>query len=299
MRFFKKENDPFEKKISIEEAREEYNESFEIRWRSALGAFLEEREDAMYLLGPSSYLFSLDGIKIAVDPQVRRASDLEKIKDTVVPFFSKLSAVLVTHEHDDHFDTKLTNLLKDEALIWYLPHDMGKRWIEESGLRKESIRFVSPGDTFEIGSVKVRAFDTPHRPFGADWDLPERGYELTARGGRILLPGDIREYAYEEYPAMQGADLCVAHVWAGNNTIDPAEYLPRMECAADRFATTFAAKKYFLCHLYEIGRQQHVMWDAEHAEILAKKITDRLPEAEAIMPILGRGYRLFSCEEIK
>ena len=119
MQYFIKSGDPLERKISIEEAIEEYNESFEIRWRAALGAFAEEQRDSMVLLGPSSYLFCLGGVKIAVDPQIRRDSDLARVKDTILPFFSGLSAILITHEHDDHFDKKLTNLLKDTNLVWF------------------------------------------------------------------------------------------------------------------------------------------------------------------------------------
>ena len=298
MGYFKKINDPLERKISLEEAIEEYNESFEERWRSGLSAIMECDEDAMLLCGPSSYIFSFAGEKIAVDPQVRRASDLEKIKDTIVPHFSKMSAVLVTHEHDDHFCTPLANLLKDTDLIWYLPEGMRQKWVGESGLRPESIRFVRPGDSFQIGKVTVNVFDSPHKPFEADWEMVERGYELIAERGRILLPGDIREYRYNDYPPMQGADLCITHVWAGNNSIDPEKYLPRMEECADFFAR-FEAKNYLMAHLYEIGREQHVMWDADHAACLAEKLCARLPDAKSAMPILGRMYRLFSCEEMQ
>ena len=297
MQLFKKTNDPFEKKISLEDAIKEYDESFEARWRQALAAFAEEKDDCVYLIGPSSYLFLLGGTKIAVDPQVRRESDLEKIKDTVVPFFSAFDAILISHEHDDHFDNKLSNLLKDTDLTWYLPEGIKPVWVEKSGLRPACIRYVSPEDVFTVGSVKVHAFDSPHKPFGAEWEMAERGYELITEKGRVLLPGDIREYAYDAYPPMQGADLCITHVWAGNNTVDPQQYLPRMENCADFFAR-FAAKKHFLTHLYEIGREQHVMWDTEHADILAQRLKERLPDTEAKAPILGRGYRLFSCEEI-
>lgn len=292
MQYFIKSDDPLERKISLEEAISEYNESFEIRWRAALGAFAEEQRDSMVLLGPSSYLFKLGRARIAADPQIRRRSDLEKVKDTILPFFQGLSAILITHEHDDHFDKKLTNLLKDTNLVWYLPSRMKERWIEESGLRKECMRFVSPGDEFDLDGVHVRAFHSPHVPNGATFEMDERGYELTTEKGRILLPGDIREYSYAGYPPMQGADYCFAHVWAGNNTVTPAEYLPRMEQCADFFAR-FAAKEYFLGHLYEIGREQHVMWDTEHAEILTALLKSRLPETKVCTPILGRRYPLF------
>ena len=297
MQYFRKDPDPLERKIPLGEAIKEYDESFEKRWRYALAAFDARTEDTLAIIGPSSYLLKLGGTRIAIDPQIRRESDLERVKDTIVPFFSRFDAILITHEHDDHFDIKLSRLLRDTGLTWYLPEGIKPLWVEKSELRPESIRYASPEDVFTLGGVRVHAFDSPHKPFDADWEMAERGYEITAEGGRLLFPGDIREYAYDAYPPMQGADLCFAHVWAGNNTVDPDEYMPRMKKAADFFAR-FAAKKYFLCHLYEIGRTQHVMWDTEHAEILSGMLKERLPGITAKAPTLGRLYNPFTGEEI-
>ena len=289
--------DPFATKMTLKEAIQKYDEEFELRWRTVLKEFKEEKADAMHICGPSSYLFTLAGEKIAVDPQIRRKSDFALVEDTVKEYFGSLSAILITHEHDDHFCTPLARLLKNTDVIYYLPHDMHQKWIDESELPPERIRFVHPGDVFKIGEVTVKAFHTPHRPFGADWDLPERGYELSTEKGRVLLPGDIREYDYKDYPKeLYGADLCIAHVWAGNDSIHPEEYLPKMEKAADLFSL-FAAKQYFFAHLYEIGRQQSVMWDTDHADLLGKKIRERLPAAKTKTPLLGHGYRLFDSEE--
>ena len=291
-------NDPFASKMSLEEAIEKYDEEFELRWRSVLKEFKEEQEDAMHICGPSSYLFTLSGEKIAVDPQIRRASDLSLVSDTIKEAFGSLSAILITHEHDDHFSIPLAKLLADSDVIFYLPHDMKPCFIEASEIPAERIRLVHPGDVFQIGSVTVKAFHSPHVPKEASFEMPERGYELSTARGRVLLPGDIREYSYEGYPKeLFGADLCIAHVWAGNDTIHPEEYLPRMEDAADFFAR-FGAKRYFFGHLYEIGREQIVMWDTDHADLLGKKIRDRLPSAETQTPLLGHGYRLFGGEEI-
>ena len=293
-----KENDPFASKLTLEEARVEYDKSFEARWRQVLKEFKEAAEDSIHICGPSSYLFTLAGEKIAVDPQIRRSSDFALVEDTLREAFGSLSAILITHEHDDHFCTPLARLLKDTDVIYYLPFGIREQWVEESELPPERIRYVHPGDVFQIGAVTVRGFESPHVPFGASHALVECGYELTTARGRVLLPGDIREYDYKDYPPMQGADLCITHVWAGNDAIHPEEYLPRMEKCADFFAR-FGAKKYLLGHLYEIGREQLYMWDMDHAAILTKNLKARMPACEVSVPLFGHGYRLFSCEEIK
>ena len=293
-----KMQDPFATKMTLGEAIQKYNEEFELRWRTVLKEFKEEKEDALHICGPSSYLFTLAGEKIAVDPQIRRASDFALVKDTLKETFGSISAILITHEHDDHFCIPLAKLLADSDVIFYLPHDMKKCWIEASELPAERIRLVHPGDVFRIGAVTVKAFHSPHVPKEASFEMPERGYELSTARGRVLLPGDIREYSYEGYPKTLGAaDLCIAHVWAGNDTIHPEAYLPRMEDAADFFAR-FDAKQYFFAHLYEIGREQIVMWDTDHADLLGEKIRDRIPAAKTKTPLLGHGYRLFGGEEI-
>ena len=79
--------DPFATKICLKEALAEYDKTFEERWRSALRAFRTAVEDSLYLIGPSSYLFTLAGEKIAVDPQIRRDADLVKVEDTIVNIF--------------------------------------------------------------------------------------------------------------------------------------------------------------------------------------------------------------------
>ncbi len=293
-----KNTDPIARKILLQEAIAEYDKSFEERWRSALAAFKSEQEDSMYLIGPSSYLFTLAGEKIAVDPQIRRKSDLAKVADTIKEYFGSLSAILITHEHDDHFCTPLARILKDSPVSWYIPKGTKQRWIEESELPPEKIRYVWEGDEIQIGAVTVRVFESPHIPFGQEKALVECGYELSTASGRVLLPGDIREYGYKNYPPIAPPDVCITHVWAGNDSVHPEEYLPRMEQAADFFAN-FGAKQYWFGHLYEIGREQHVMWDTDHAEILSAALKKRLPNCGALTPLLGYGYRLFSGEEIE
>ncbi len=290
--------DPFATKICLKEALAEYDKTFEERWRSAIRAFRTAVEDSLYLIGPSSYLFTLAGEKIAVDPQIRRDADLVKVEDTIVNTFGSLSAILITHEHDDHFCMKLTRMLKDTPVVWYLPKGMKASLIEESGLKPERIRYVCEGDEIRLGAVTIRVFESPHVPFGKEKTIVECGYELSAASRHVLLPGDIREYGYQDYPPIHLPDVCIAHLWAGNDMVHPEAYLPRLEEAADFFAR-LKAKQYWFGHLYKIGREQHKMCDVEHAELLGALLKKRLPHCDTLVPLLGYGYRLFSEEEIK
>ena len=272
----------------------DYDEHFVGRWTRAFDEFRASAgEDRMWLVGPTSYLFSIAGQKIAVDPQIRREVDLAAVSARLVEDFSCVSAVLITHQHDDHMCIPLMRALKDTSIRWYLPYGCRADLVEKSEIKAENIVWVHDGDEFVFGDLTVRAFDTPHVPAGEDMaSFVERGYELIAENGRVLMPADVRNYDYDAYPDFGNVDLCLSHLWAGNDTLNPEHYLPMLEKFA-AFSAKFQAKQYFLCHLYEIGRKEIHMWRDEHAEIAIRMLTERLPACRVGVPRIGESYALF------
>lgn len=277
----------------------DYDLHFEEWWRGIFSEYREGDGDRLWLAGPSSYVFSLSGVRFAVDLQIRRACDLERVKDTLVEDLSELSFMLITHQHDDHFCIPLMQKLKDTNIHWYLPEGCRADLIEASGLRRENITFLRAGDSFSVGGLTVRAFRSPHLGAGADQSLfPELGYELVTSRGRVLLPADVRDYSFTDYPDFGEVDLCLAHLWGGNDALDAAAYGPMLDACADFFAR-FGAKRYFFSHLYEIGRGDLYMWHEGHAAIVAEKIKARLAEACTAVPEIGVCYPLFEEEKRK
>lgn len=272
----------------------DYDEHFLARWRHALDEFrASEGEDRMWLVGPTSYLFSIAGQKLAVDPQIRRASDFDALLPHLVQDFSPVSAVLITHQHDDHMCLPLMRALKDTPIRWYLPFGCRLDLVERSEIKPENIVWVRDGDEFSFGALTVRAFDTPHVPAGEDMaSFPERGYELITGRGRVLMPADVRNYDYDGYPDFGAVTLCLAHLWAGNDAIHEENYLPLLEKFAE-FLARFRAETYFLCHLYEIGRKELFLWHDGHAEIAAHKLLSHLPQSRVTLPRIGESYALF------
>ena len=278
----------------LAQAIRDYDEHFVGRWTRAFDEFRASRgEDRMWLVGPTSYLFAIAGQKIAVDPQIRRDVDLEAVLPRLVEDFSCVSCVLITHQHDDHMCIPLMRALKDTPTRWYLPFGCRQDLVEQSEIKAENIVWVHDGDEFVFGDLTVRAFDTPHVPAGEDMaSFIERGYELVSPHGRVLMPADVRNYSYDAYPDFGKIDVCLSHLWAGNDALDPEKYLPMLEKFAD-FSAHFGAKRYFLCHLYEIGRKQLYMWHDGHAEIAARMLTERLPESLVTVPKIGESFPLF------
>lgn len=280
----------------LERMLAEYDRHFDAWWRGVFSAYKTERGDRLWLAGPSAYVFSLAGVRFAVDLQIRRACDLARVEDTLVGDLSALSFILITHQHDDHFCIPLLSRLRDTRVRVYLPEGIRADLVEAAGLRAENIVYLKSGDVIREGAVTIRAFRSPHLGAGADQSLfPELGYEITSARGRILLPADVRDYSYTDYPDFGEVDLCLAHLWGGNDALDPAAYLPMLDACADFFAR-FRAKRYFLTHLYEIGRGELYMWQESHADYVGRELRARVAGAAVQVPRIGEGYALFEEE---
>ena len=267
----------------------DYDKNFRASWKRIFTEYRQENVgDRMWLAGPSSSVFSLAGERFAVDLQIRRPQDLEALLPGLAEDTSALSHILVTHEHDDHLCLPLMQALKDMPIRWYLPYNSHREWVEATGISMDKITWLEPGDCFSIGKLRVRSFNTPHAKPGIPI-FTQCGYEITAPSGKILLPGDIRDYEYDAYPDFGKVDLCISHLWAGDDSIHPEQYLPLMKQFTERIAG-FHADRYFLCHLYEIARDEQHLWDFSHAGTAMQMLYHTLPECEVQIPRIGRSY---------
>lgn len=270
---------------------EEYDRTFLNNWRRIFEEHKRSKnEDRLWLAGPTSYIFNFGGEKFAVDPQIRRQKDRDILLPSAAEEMSAVRFVLITHDHDDHMCVPLMRALKDTPIVWYLPKYARADFIEASGIKKENIVWVSAGDIFEIGKLKIKAYYTPHGKQGGKFP-DQRGYEIITPNGTVFIPGDVRDYDYCGYDELGKIDLCLSHLWAGNNAIDEAEYAPIMEKYAD-FTAEFHARNYFLCHLYEIGRTEQYMWHDGHADRAARLLNERMPETSVTVPRVGESYSL-------
>jgi hypothetical protein len=278
----------------LERAIAEHERCFFENWDRAFSELRNAGKDEckVWLVGPSSYLFSIRGVKFAVDLQVRRAVDLEALADRLCDDLSTLSFVLITHQHDDHFCVPLINMAARLPIVWYLPREMPEHLRARLILDADKIRLLSAGDSLELGNLRIKAFSSPHVRPDSTVSLPELGYLINTERGTVLIPGDVRDYDYRDYPELGDIDLCISHLWAGDNAIDKEEYLPKLEKFVD-FSLRFNARRYFICHLYEIGRKEKFMWHSGHAETATRMFKEKRPESNVDVPIGGRSYELF------
>lgn len=277
--------------IPLSEVLADYDLHFPGHWRRVFADLADAADDRIFLAGPSSYLFSLAGQKFAVDPQIRREADFRRIQDTLPAVFAPFSFILITHPHADHMCLPLMNALRDTPIRWYIPAEIPDTMFDSAGLRPENVIRVRHGDVIREGALTIRVFNSCHvRPGRKPY--PQCGYEICSPAGNILMPVDVRDYRFRDYPDFSEVDLCLSHVWAGDDAVHPENYLPMLEQFA-RFSAQFDARRYFLCHLYEIGRTEEFMWHHGHAEIAAQQLRTLLPDSTVEIPDLWQGYSLF------
>lgn len=276
-----------------ESAIADYDKNFINYWSKITSEYVDaDFSDSVWLTGPSSYVFLLGDQRFAVDLLIRRQKDLDALLPRLVSDLSRLSFVLITHEHEDHMCIPLMQALKNEPIRWYIPHGTAPELIEESELKEENIVFVHPGDEFTEGNLTIRAFKSPHFPEGKPELFPEVGYKIISPNGTVLIPADVRNYSYTGYPDFGKVDVCIAHLWAGNDSLNEANYLPMLRKFVDFFAK-INAKRYFWCHLYDVGRTEDKMWHEGHADIADQLLTALLPISVSCAPRIGKSYSLF------
>lgn len=111
----------------------------------------------------------------------------------------ELDGVLITHEHADHI-AGLKMLLKYHAPTIFAPHTVAGRL---GGILPEAIdrmRVIDVGRSYEISTLSVRAFHTPH-------DTDESvGYRIEGAGGSFALATDMGCVTDEVLDGLLGAD---------------------------------------------------------------------------------------------
>lgn len=128
-----------------------------------------------------------------VDPQ----SDLSPIRQALKKFQLKLVAVLLTHTHHDHV-AGLRELIREDSS---LPIYLGEKDLHRiATLTKDSkgVRLLKDNESFQIGSLIVRALHTPGHSAG------ECTYAVdTEKNGAYLFTGDtifIRDCGRTDFP---------------------------------------------------------------------------------------------------
>ncbi len=125
----------------------------------------------------SCLLVEVGGVKILTDVGSYSAT---------VPDVSGLSAVLITHEHQDHFDIpKLKEVLTRNPGAQVITHAGVGEKLTEAGIEWTAIE---PGETVDVAGVSIESFGTEHAIiYGDSSPCRNTGFLIA---GKLYIPGD-------------------------------------------------------------------------------------------------------------
>ena len=241
------------------------------------------------LVHAASYLFSTNGYFWGMDLAFRACYALSSAPSRVAELLRDLKLMVITHGHRDHFEERTVRALAENDTLWLIPDFLEEKALA-FGLKKEKIILAKKNESVKIGPLTFLPFESRHfRPVTGK-GVKEYGYFVTAEGEpSIAFPGDIRDYENPDFPFAE-ADVCFSHIWYSDDNRQEESYENVLPLA--KFALRASGKKIFLCHLYENGRPDHLMWRKEHAELARKEILRLSPETEVSVPDWGEVVKL-------
>ena len=220
-------------------------------------------------IGHATVFVDLDGVRLLTDPLLRnRVVHLRR--STPVPAARSLrglDAVLISHAHYDHLDLpSLERLGKKLPVV--VPRGLGGLLRRR---RFESVLEIEVGETFSIGSLRIRAVPAEHDrsrgPLGASADPV--GYVV--EGSRsIYFAGDTD--LFDGMRELGPVDVGLVPIWGwgpglGGGHLDPAGAAEAVARIQPKLVIPIHWGTYFPIHLGLKGRPRFV--DLPPLEFLA------------------------------
>lgn len=252
---------------------------------------VKEKKEGSYLglVHAASYLFSTSGYFWGMDLAFRACYDLSETPHRVAELLSDLKLMVITHGHRDHFEQRTIRAMAENDTLWLIPDFLEEKALS-FGLKREKLILAKKDEPVTVGPLTFLPFESRHFRPATGKGVKEYGYYVTAEGEPSLaFPGDIRDYAAPAFP-FEEADVCFSHIWYSDDNRKEESYENVLPLAS--FALRASKKKILLCHLYENGRPDHVMWRMEHAEKARKEILKLSPDTEVLIPDWGEVIRL-------
>ncbi len=241
------------------------------------------------LLAPSSYLFSTNGYPWAMDIAFLELIQLAKSPSLIKKYLGNIKCMILTHAHVDHFEKRTVRALCDTDITWVVPHFMLDR-VLNLGVRRERIVSVRAGDVVSVGPLSIRVLAGRHFRPVTKKGIDAVGYFITAKDApSIAFPGDVRDFGTPESGELD-ADHCFAHVWLGDEALDPESYLPQSKALAE-FMLKHSRRSILLTHLFS-NRSSDKRWTLHHAAIVNDAICERSPETTVSIPRYGEIFDL-------
>lgn len=269
-------------------SRIEYLDELRLHYDGCFRRSLEvlDKKEGCYgtLIAPSSYLFSTNGYKWAMDVSFQTIYHLAETPSCVREYLGGIDCMLLTHAHADHMEESTIRALSDTNIDWVVPEFLVDN-VLSFGVRPEKITAVRAGDEIRVGPLSIRVLEGKHFRPGTRSGIDAVGYLISADGAPTLaFPSDVRDYSVADGEELC-ADHCFAHVWLTDNALDPEMYIPKSREFAE-YMLSKSRKSILLTHL-NINRTEDKRWTLHHARVASDAILERSPETVVRVPRYG------------
>lgn len=276
----------------VERVYKRVRDNFDIWFDSSTSVLSEPHGMHFGLMHSSSYFFSDNGYRFAVDIAFRNARFLSDAPARMHDKLKNLDLFIVTHGHRDHFEESTARALSDTDIKWLIP-DFLLDMAADFGIKKENTIVIGENETVKAGPLSVTAFAGRHYRAGTDKGVPEYGYYIKSDNGvSLVLPADVRDLSLDSMPDIPKADYCFANVWLKDyqcmNEIDDG-----VVTAFAKFMLSFSDKNIFITHINEDGRRNTEMWRNYHAGLISARIGEISPETSVLTPQNGEIFSLY------
>ncbi|MBS7634560.1 MBL fold metallo-hydrolase [Candidatus Bathyarchaeota archaeon] len=169
-----------------------------------------EREIGVLFLGDSAFVLKTSRHVVIVDPSSKILRDAAKS-------LGKIDAVLITHEHSDHFASEATLDLYRESGCVIIVNE-GAYGNLRTLLEQKSLVLMKPGENVSINGILIESVDANHSA------VSPLMYVITMDGLTMLHASDSG-FTYSLGKFAEKIDLAILPIGSPSPTASPSEAL--------------------------------------------------------------------------